>query len=101
MNQEYSNTENTALNPETWVDHYGDYLYCFAISRVRDPSVAEDLVQETFLAALNSIKSFASRSSPKTWLTGILKHKIESAIVLPPGARERIKRSIRNALNLK
>jgi hypothetical protein len=26
---------------------------------------------------------------------------IESAIVLPPGARERIKRSIRNALNLK
>jgi RNA polymerase sigma-70 factor (TIGR02943 family) len=76
MNQENSSTENTALNPETWVDHYGDYLYCFAISRVRDPSVAEDLVQETFLAALNSIKSFASRSSPKTWLTGILKHKI-------------------------
>ncbi len=76
MNQKNSSTKNTALNPETWVDHYGDYLYCFAISRVRDPSVAEDLVQETFLAALNSIKSFASRSSPKTWLTGILKHKI-------------------------
>jgi RNA polymerase sigma-70 factor (ECF subfamily) len=55
MNQENSSTEKTALNPETWVDHYGDYLYCFAISRVRDPSVAEDLVQETFLAALDSI----------------------------------------------
>ncbi len=76
MNQENSSTENTALNPETWVDHYGDYLYRFTISRVRDPSIAEDLVQETFLAALDSIKSFASRSSPKTWLTGILKHKI-------------------------
>ncbi len=76
MNQVNSSTENTALNPETWVDHYGDYLYRFVIARVRDPSVAEDLVQETFLAALDSIKSFASRSSPKTWLTGILKHKI-------------------------
>lgn len=76
MNHENSNTEKTSLDPETWVDRFGDYLYRFAISRVRDPSVAEDLVQETFLAALGSIKSFASRSSPKTWLTGILKHKI-------------------------
>ena len=76
MNPENATTEDATLNPETWVDRYGDYLYRFAISRVRDPSVAEDLVQETFLAALGSIKSFASRSSPKTWLTGILKHKI-------------------------
>jgi RNA polymerase sigma-70 factor (ECF subfamily) len=76
MNQENSSTENTALNPETWVDRYGDYLYRFAVSRVRDPAVAEDLVQETFLAALGSTKRFESRSSPKTWLTGILKHKI-------------------------
>jgi len=76
MNSENSTTENATLNPETWVDQYGDYLYRFALSRVRDPSVAEDLVQETFLAALGSIKSFAKRSSPKTWLTGILKHKI-------------------------
>ena len=39
-------------DPEFWVDHYGDFLYRFALSRIKDPAVAEDLVQETFLAAL-------------------------------------------------
>ena len=35
-------------NPESWVDQYGDFLYCFTLSRIKDPSIAEDLVQETF-----------------------------------------------------
>jgi len=64
------------LNPETWVDRYGDYLYRFALSRVKDPGVAEDLVQETFLAALRGLQNFKRRSSGHTWLTAILKHKI-------------------------
>jgi len=64
------------LNPETWVDRYGDYLYRFALSRVKDPGVAEDLVQETFLAALRGLQNFKQRSSGHTWLTAILKHKI-------------------------
>ncbi len=64
------------LDPETWVEEYGDSLYYFALSRVLDSSIAEDLVQETFLGALTAKKSFESRSSEKTWLTGILKHKI-------------------------
>ncbi len=76
MNPKNSSTDSPTINPETWVDHYGDYLYRFALSRVRDPSAAEDLVQETFLAALSARKNFASRSSEKTWLTGILKHKV-------------------------
>jgi RNA polymerase sigma-70 factor (ECF subfamily) len=38
--------------------------------------VAEDLVQETFLSALGALKDFQWRSSEKTWLTGILKHKV-------------------------
>ena len=63
-------------NPASWVDQYGDYLFQYAIVRVGDQSIAEDLVQETFLAALRSKESFASRSSEKTWLTSILKHKI-------------------------
>lgn len=61
---------------ETWVDDYGDYLYRFALPRVQDPSVAEDLVQETFLAAIRSINRFEGRAAPRTWLTSILKHKI-------------------------
>ena len=63
-------------DPESWVDHYGDFLYRFALSRVKDPDIAEDLVQETFLAALRSRESFESRSAGRTWLIAILKHKI-------------------------
>jgi RNA polymerase sigma-70 factor (ECF subfamily) len=63
-------------NPESWVDQYGDFLYRFALSRVKDPSIAEDLVQETFLAALKARKNFQGRSTTRTWLIAILKHKI-------------------------
>ena len=44
--------------------------------RVNNPSVAEDLVQETFLAGIKSLKNFGGRSTLKTWLTGILKFKV-------------------------
>jgi RNA polymerase sigma-70 factor, ECF subfamily len=54
---------------------HGDYLYRFAFARLRDQHQAEDVVQETMLAVLQN-NSFAGQSSPKTWLTGILKHKI-------------------------
>jgi len=63
-------------SPEQWVDDYGDYLYRCALVRVREPELAHDLVQETFLAALKAHDSFAGRSSERTWLVGILKHKI-------------------------
>ena len=70
-------TEAAAIeNPESWVDNYGDFLYRFALARVKDVSVAEDLVQETFLAALRARDNFKGQSAERTWLTGILKHKI-------------------------
>jgi RNA polymerase sigma-70 factor (TIGR02943 family) len=64
------------LDPEIWLEQYGDYLYRFALARIRDKTVAEDLVQETFLAALDGRKNFKGRSVVKTWLSAILKHKI-------------------------
>jgi RNA polymerase sigma-70 factor, ECF subfamily len=66
----------TALDPETWVDQHGDSLFRFAVSRVQDPETASDLVQETFLAALRIRHTYAVRSSVRTWLVAILKHKI-------------------------
>src|SRR5580698_2342527 len=63
-------------DPERWVDEHGDYLFKFALSRLRDVTRAEDAVQETFLAALKGGKNFAGRSAEKSWLTGILKNKI-------------------------
>ena len=63
-------------DPSEWVDRYGDYLFRYAMLRLRDRSAAEDLVQETFLAALKNRGSFSGNSSESTWLVGILKHKI-------------------------
>jgi RNA polymerase sigma-70 factor (ECF subfamily) len=69
--------ENTKAPDATrWVDAHGDYLFAFALSRVRDRFLAEDLVQDTLLAAMQAKNAFAERSSEKTWLCGILKHKI-------------------------
>jgi len=59
-----------------WVDAHADYLFNFAIGQVRDASVAEDLVQDTFLAAVKAQNSFGGKSSERTWLVGILRHKI-------------------------
>ena len=64
------------LKPETWVENYGDQLFQFAVKRVLDVSKAEDLVQDTFIAALKSRKKFKGESSEKTWLFAILKNKI-------------------------
>jgi RNA polymerase sigma-70 factor (ECF subfamily) len=66
----------SATDPERWVERHGDCLFRHAHLRVRDPASAEDLVQETFLAAWRSRNQFAGRSSERTWLLGILKHKI-------------------------
>lgn len=61
---------------ESWVDEHAGYLFRYALPRVRDHHAAEELVQETFLAALKASESFRSKSSPRTWLVGILRHKI-------------------------
>ena len=63
-------------DPERWVDLYGDYLFKYAIVRLRDVTVAEDVVQDTFLAALKGGQNFAGRSQEKSWLVGILKNKV-------------------------
>ena len=66
--------ENTS--PQKWLEEHGDALYSFAVSRVRDHSIAEDLLQETLLSAFKAHKSFENRSSTKPWLIAILKTKI-------------------------
>ncbi|PKM12465.1 MAG: RNA polymerase subunit sigma [Gammaproteobacteria bacterium HGW-Gammaproteobacteria-3] len=62
--------------PEQWLGLYGDVLYRYALSRVRNPDVAEDLVQETLLAGIKAKDNYAGQAAVQTWLIGILKHKI-------------------------
>ena len=67
---------NDYRDAQSWVEEHGDSLYRFALSRVYDQTVAEDLVQITFLSALKGIRNFKGDCSIKTWLFSILKHKI-------------------------
>ncbi|NOX26765.1 MAG: sigma-70 family RNA polymerase sigma factor [Gammaproteobacteria bacterium] len=64
------------MNPSSWLDDYGDELYRYALARLRDKSAAEDVVQETLLAALKAQENFRGDSAVKTWLIGIMKFKI-------------------------
>lgn len=63
-------------SPDQWLPLYGDILYRYAMARVRNPDVAEDLVQDTLLAGLKAKDNYAGQSAEQTWLIGILKHKI-------------------------
>ena len=64
------------INPNKWIYLYSDYLFNYTITRVSDRDMAQDLVQDTFLAGLKSMKNFKGESSERTWLISILKRKI-------------------------
>ena len=51
-------------------------LVRFAVLQLRNESLAEDVVQETLIAVLEKPDRFAGQSSLRTYVTGILKHKI-------------------------
>jgi RNA polymerase sigma-70 factor (ECF subfamily) len=68
------------FNLEQLIEDNYKYLYGYAYRYFKSSERVEDLVQETFLAATEGIKKFEAKSSPRTWLTGILRHKILDAI---------------------
>ena len=61
---------------KSWVSLFSDTLYSWAFYKTSEKETAEDLVQETFLAAYQSFEKFGNKSEPKTWLFSILKNKI-------------------------
>ena len=67
---------SNTVDPLIWVEKYRDSLFNFALSRLRDTELAEESIQETFLAALQARKDFKGLASEKTWLISILKRKI-------------------------
>jgi RNA polymerase sigma-70 factor (ECF subfamily) len=89
----FMDEQRPASLPADWVDTHGDALFRYALLQLRDRDAAEDAVQETLLAALRSREHFAGTSSERTWLIGILKHKLadhwrrlgrEAPLDLPP-----------------
>lgn len=71
-----SNPTPARCDPSRWVDDHGDCLYRLALRHARDAHRAEELVQETLLAALQARDGFRGESTVRTWLVGILRHKM-------------------------
>lgn len=65
-----------AINPDRWVQEHGDIMFRYAYVRLKDHAVAEDVVQEAFLAAMKAQERYQGRSSERSWLMGILRHKL-------------------------
>jgi RNA polymerase sigma-70 factor (ECF subfamily) len=59
-------------------DSHLEALYAFVHFRMRDRAQVEDVVQDTFVVALERLASFDGRSSLHTWLCGIAKNKIRA-----------------------
>lgn len=59
-----------------WADLYYHELYRWAKHKLTDIHLAEDLTQETFMAALKALNGFKAQSKPRTWLFQILNNKI-------------------------
>ncbi len=70
------NQPRTPTDPTEWVDRYGDTLYRFAVSRLRNRDSAEEVVQETFVAALRARDQYCGEGAEGAWLLGICKRKI-------------------------
>jgi RNA polymerase sigma-70 factor (ECF subfamily) len=71
--------ERTPARPQVATEQllgHANALLGYALARVGDRATAEDLVQETLVTAVVKISEFAGGSTMRTWLIGILRHKI-------------------------
>lgn len=87
-------TSEMGIDPNTWIDAHSDYLFQFAWKRLRRRELAEDLVQETLLAAWDGRENYQGRASERSWLTAILKNKIADLL------RKNIRESITSLTDL-
>lgn len=71
-----ADADTASSNAETWLAEHGDALFAYAFRRLRDRDTAEDLVQETLLAALGAETRYTGAARRRTWLISILKHKV-------------------------
>lgn len=76
VHSDKTSTEPPQASMDQLVEENYDYLYSYAFRFFRSEDRAEELVQDTFLAAAESYSRFEGRSSARTWLTSILRHKI-------------------------
>ncbi|WP_298545627.1 RNA polymerase sigma factor [uncultured Aquimarina sp.] len=64
------------IEPDKWISNYYSFLKNYTRARISDPLDVEEIISETFLAALGSMHNFQHKCSEHTWLVSILKRKI-------------------------
>ena len=72
------NNRDVQAQPEEWLEQHGDALFKFAMLRVRNNHLAEDLVQETLIKGMRAFHKFRGEASVRTWLFQILRIEISS-----------------------
>jgi len=60
---------------DSWVNEYTNAMIGFALRYIKDVDQCMDIVQDSFLAAYNSIHTYDNSRNPKTWLFTILRNK--------------------------
>ena len=75
-NKDNTLNENANSAADQWLAEHGAALYSYALMHLRDSNRVEEVVQETLLAALQARDRFSGDAAVRTWLFGILKHKI-------------------------
>lgn len=68
--------KGNAPDSSTWLEEHGDYLFRFALLKLKNTALAEDMVQETLISAMTAKGGFSADASIRTWLTSILKNKM-------------------------
>lgn len=72
--------DRSSTDPSQWLDAHGDALYAYALRRLGSPADAEDAVQDCLVAGLGAARPFRGDSAERSWLVGILKHKVLDAL---------------------
>lgn len=73
---ELSESQDAPLNDPKFLADLRQMMLKFAKIQLADEALAEDAVQEALIGALKNASNFQRRSALKTWVFGILKHKI-------------------------
>ena len=70
------------INPNKWIDLYSDYLFNYTVTRVSDRDIAQDLVQDTFLAALKSMTNFKGRTTKSSSLAKLSVKSLAESVMM-------------------
>ncbi len=62
--------------PENWADLYVNELRSYALAKTSDPNLADDALQDTFVAALENLENYQGKGTFKSWLFVILRRKL-------------------------